>query len=117
MRGLLILMLATGEAAAAGTGRTDQVTLTDGSRIVATLTLGESGRLQFIGADRSTIAAERVQYIRFAPAVPAPFRAGVVHRVRLTGDQLLTGELLGLDPRSCACECPGATAWPCRAPH
>jgi len=99
MRSVLTLLVATSALAAVEPVRNDQVTLTDGSRLPATLTLTENGRLRFAATDRSAIAADRVQHIRFAPAVPVPFRAGVVHLVRLPGEQRLTGELLGLDAR------------------
>ncbi len=72
MHGMMILLLAA-STVATETARSDQVTQTDGRRVPATLSLTEAGRLQFAAADRSPIPADRVQYLRFAPARPASF--------------------------------------------
>jgi hypothetical protein len=97
MRALLTLAVVSSALAAAAPARADEATLTDGRRIPVTLTLADDGRLHFSAADRSDVPPDRVQYVRFGPANAAPFRAGVVHQVRLTGQQRLTGELLALD--------------------
>jgi hypothetical protein len=96
MRALLTLAVVSAALPAAAPARADEATLTDGRRLAAALTL-DAGRLHITAADRSDIPPDRVQHVRFGPASPAPFRAGVVHQVRLTGDQRLTGELLALD--------------------
>jgi hypothetical protein len=75
--------------------RADEITLTDGRRLAGSVALNESGRLQF-SADRAALAGDRVQHVRFGPATPPPFRAGVTHLIRLPGEQRLSGELLGL---------------------
>jgi hypothetical protein len=97
MRVVVTLAVASAALAAAPPPRADEVTLTDGRRLPATLTLEATGRLHFTAADRSDVAPDCVQYLRFGAATVAPFRAGVVHQVRLTRDQRLTGELLALD--------------------
>jgi hypothetical protein len=91
MRALLTLAVALVALAA----RADEITRTDGRRVSGSVQLDESGWLRFT-ADRATLAADRVQHIRLAPATPRPFRAGVIHRVSLPGGQCLSGELLGL---------------------
>jgi hypothetical protein len=97
MRVLLTLAVASAALAAAPPPRADEATLTDGRRLPATLNLEASGRLRFTAADRSDLAPDHVQHLRFGPETATPFRAGVVHQVRLTRDQRLTGELLALD--------------------
>src|SRR5437588_311233 len=100
MRVLVSLAVAAAALAAEPTPRGDQVTLTDGRRLPGALALQENGRLRFKADDGSALVPELVQDIRFNPASPLPFRAGVVHRVFLTGDQHLSGELLALDDRA-----------------
>jgi hypothetical protein len=95
---LLTVAVASAALAAAPAPRADEITLTDGRRVPGTVTLEETGRVRF-AADRSAVAADRVQHVRFAPATPVSFRAGVVHQVRLPGSQRLSGELLGLDEK------------------
>jgi hypothetical protein len=97
MRIWLTLTVVSAALAAAPPPRADQVTLMDGRRVAGTLTVEETGRLRVTAADRSAIATNQVQYIRFAPDAIAPFRTGVVHQVRLPGEQRLSGELLALD--------------------
>src|SRR5262245_11573787 len=99
MRVLLTLAIASAALAAAPAPRADEIVLTDGRRVPGTVTLEETGRLRFAAADRSAVAADRVQHVRFALATAAPFRAGVVHQVQLPGGQRLGGELLGLDDK------------------
>lgn len=96
MRTLLILVVTSAALAAAPALRADEITLTDGKRLSGTVHLDDTGRLRFVAADRSTLAADRVQHIRLVPATCTPFRAGAVHQVRLSRDQRLSGELLGL---------------------
>ena len=97
MRVLLTLAAVSAALAAAAPARADEATLTDGRRLAATVTLDAGGRLRVTAADRSDIAVDGVQHVRPGPAGVVPFRAGVVHQVRLTGRQRLTGELLALD--------------------
>jgi hypothetical protein len=97
MRALLTLAVVSSALAAAAPARADEVTLTDGRRLPVTLTLEADGRLHLSAADRSGVPLDRVQYVRFGWASAAPFRAGVVHQVRLMREQRLTGELLALD--------------------
>jgi hypothetical protein len=92
-----LLLVTSSALAVAPPGRGDEVTLRDGRRLPATLTLDDAGRLRFSAADGAEVATDRVQYLRLAPARVGPFLAGVVHQVRLAGDQRITGELLGLD--------------------
>lgn len=99
MRGLLTLAVASAALAAAPAARADEATLTDGRRVEGILTLDETAHLRFTAADRSAVALDRIQYVRVAPAAAGPFRAGVVHQVRLPREQRLTGELLALDDK------------------
>ena len=62
MRALLTLALAS----LALTARADEITLSDGRRLTGTMTFEPTGRLQFSAADKSAIAPDRVQSIRFA---------------------------------------------------
>jgi hypothetical protein len=95
MRVLLTLAVTSAALAAAPASGADEITLTDGRRLPGSVLLDDSGRLRFT-ADRSTLAADRVRQIRFSPAPPTPFRAGVTHLIQLPGGQRLSGELLGL---------------------
>jgi hypothetical protein len=106
MRVLLTLAVASAALAAAPAARADEITLTNGRRLPGTVHLDDSGRLRF-AADRSALAADRVQQIRFSPAAPAPFRAGVTHLARLAGGQRLSGELLGLGEKELLLRTPG----------
>jgi hypothetical protein len=93
MRVLLTLVI----VAAALPARADDIVLRDGRHLTGTLSLDETGHLRLVAADRSVIASDRVGHVRFPPTAPAPFRAGAVHQVLLTGDQHVTGELLSLE--------------------
>src|SRR6476659_809169 len=103
MRAVLTLALVS----AALTAHADEITLTDGRRVVGTLSREETGRLHVIAADKAVIAPDTVRSIRFTGTPPTPFRAGVVQQVHLIGEQHLSGELLALDDKSLALR----TAW------
>jgi hypothetical protein len=88
MRALLTLAVASAALAAPTCSRADDLILADGRRLPGMVRLDDGGRLHF--------SADRVQYVRFSPAPPGPFRAGVTHLVHLPRGQRLSGELLGL---------------------
>jgi hypothetical protein len=107
MRVSFTLTVLSAALAATLSARADEITLVNGTHLDGTLALEGSGRLRVVAADHSLIAPDRVAFVRFAPARPAPFRAGVVHQVILPGAQHLTGELLSLEAGELLLRMPG----------
>jgi hypothetical protein len=74
----------------------DEACLRDGRRVAGTLGLSE-GRLHFTPRAGDAPPAEAVLRILFAGAEAPPLRIGDGRQVLLSGDQRLTGQLLGID--------------------
>jgi hypothetical protein len=102
MRWVALLMvvasvaLALGERPASREAVGAETTLSDGKRLLGEVRLSDDGRLRFETGKQSYRLADLIR-VRFAPAPISLIRPARLHRVTLTDDQHLTGELLALD--------------------
>lgn len=85
---------------------TEEAWRDDGQHFRGRLLL-DRGELHFKPSQGEGAPVARFTRVRFAASTPTPFRVGGGHRVRLRDDQIVTGQLLGIDKETVTLR----TAW------